>query len=73
MYTCRILKKLAMYQIGRNFYKPSEPVEIPQHKYVYLYFLLPWNCYNVKNVIYDAILHIMPSCERLCVMKNKDF
>lgn len=41
MYTCRILKKLAMYQIGRNFYKPSEPVEIPQHKYVYLYFLLP--------------------------------
>ncbi|XP_044116634.1 piwi-like protein 4 [Neovison vison] len=28
----KILKKLAMYQIGRNFYKPSEPVEIPQHK-----------------------------------------
>lgn len=32
MYICRILKKLAMYQIGRNFYKPSEPVEIPRHK-----------------------------------------
>lgn len=31
-YTCRILKKLSMYQIGRNFYNPSEPVEIPQHK-----------------------------------------
>uniref|UniRef100_A0AAA9SIK6 Piwi like RNA-mediated silencing 4 n=1 Tax=Bos taurus TaxID=9913 RepID=A0AAA9SIK6_BOVIN len=29
----KILKKLSMYQIGRNFYKPSEPVEIPQHKY----------------------------------------
>ncbi|XP_019512712.1 PREDICTED: piwi-like protein 4 isoform X2 [Hipposideros armiger] len=27
----KILKKLSMYQIGRNFYKPSEPVEIPQH------------------------------------------
>ncbi|XP_028372573.1 piwi-like protein 4 [Phyllostomus discolor] len=28
----KILKKLSMYQIGQNFYKPSEPVEIPQHK-----------------------------------------
>uniref|UniRef100_A0A5F8AAA5 Piwi like RNA-mediated silencing 4 n=1 Tax=Macaca mulatta TaxID=9544 RepID=A0A5F8AAA5_MACMU len=28
----KILKKLSMYQIGRNFYNPSEPVEIPQHK-----------------------------------------
>ncbi|XP_027807214.1 piwi-like protein 4 [Marmota flaviventris] len=28
----KILKKLSMYQIGRNFYKPSEQVEIPQHK-----------------------------------------
>ncbi|XP_057604599.1 piwi-like protein 4 isoform X1 [Hippopotamus amphibius kiboko] len=28
----KILKKLSMYQIGRNFYKPSEPLEIPQHK-----------------------------------------
>nr|XP_020027809.1 piwi-like protein 4 [Castor canadensis] len=28
----KILKQLSMYQIGRNFYKPSEPVEIPQHK-----------------------------------------
>uniref|UniRef100_A0A8C6WCL3 Piwi-like RNA-mediated gene silencing 4 n=1 Tax=Nannospalax galili TaxID=1026970 RepID=A0A8C6WCL3_NANGA len=28
----KILKKLSMYQIGRNFYKPSEPVEIPQYK-----------------------------------------
>ncbi|XP_006833803.1 PREDICTED: piwi-like protein 4 [Chrysochloris asiatica] len=27
-----ILKKLSMYQIGRNYYNPSEPVEIPQHK-----------------------------------------
>ncbi|KAM5245958.1 piwi-like protein 4 [Ctenodactylus gundi] len=28
----KIFKKLSMYQIGRNFYKPSDPVEIPQHK-----------------------------------------
>ncbi|XP_077197585.1 piwi-like protein 4 [Paroedura picta] len=28
----KILKKLSMYQIGRNFYSPSDPVEIPQHK-----------------------------------------
>ncbi|XP_072825056.1 piwi-like protein 4 [Vicugna pacos] len=28
----KILKRLSMYQIGRNFYNPSEPVEIPQHK-----------------------------------------
>ncbi|XP_062983232.1 piwi-like protein 4 [Elgaria multicarinata webbii] len=28
----KVLKKLSMYQIGRNFYDPSEPVEIPQHK-----------------------------------------
>ncbi|KAM9659326.1 piwi-like protein 4 [Trichechus inunguis] len=28
----KILKKLSMYQIGRNYYNPSEPVEIPQHK-----------------------------------------
>ncbi|KAM4828337.1 piwi-like protein 4 [Thomomys bottae] len=28
----KILKKLSMYQIGRNFYSPSEAMEIPQHK-----------------------------------------
>ncbi|XP_048350333.1 piwi-like protein 4 [Sphaerodactylus townsendi] len=28
----KILKKLSMHQIGRNFYSPSDPVEIPQHK-----------------------------------------
>ncbi|XP_007495057.2 piwi-like protein 4 [Monodelphis domestica] len=28
----KILKKLSMYQIGRNFYSPVDPVEIPQHK-----------------------------------------
>ncbi|XP_037360533.1 piwi-like protein 4 [Talpa occidentalis] len=28
----KILKKLSLYQIGRNFYDPSEPVDIPQHK-----------------------------------------
>ncbi|EHB16194.1 Piwi-like protein 4 [Heterocephalus glaber] len=28
----KILKKLSVYQIGQNFHKPSEPVEIPQHK-----------------------------------------
>ncbi|XP_049745503.1 piwi-like protein 4 [Elephas maximus indicus] len=28
----KILKKLSMYQIGRNYYNPSEPVEIPQYK-----------------------------------------
>ncbi|XP_053166147.1 piwi-like protein 4 isoform X2 [Hemicordylus capensis] len=30
----KALKKLSMYQIGRNFYNPSDPVEIPQHKLV---------------------------------------
>ncbi|XP_053871600.1 piwi-like protein 4 isoform X2 [Malaclemys terrapin pileata] len=29
----KVLKKLSMYQVGRNFYSPSDPVEIPQHKY----------------------------------------
>ncbi|XP_039205017.1 piwi-like protein 4 [Crotalus tigris] len=28
----KVLQKLSMYQIGRNFYSPSDPVEIPQHK-----------------------------------------
>ncbi|KAH0503642.1 Piwi-like protein 4 [Microtus ochrogaster] len=28
----KLFKKLKMYQIGRNFYKPSEPVEIPKYK-----------------------------------------
>ncbi|XP_070605739.1 piwi-like protein 4 isoform X1 [Erythrolamprus reginae] len=28
----KVLQKLLMYQIGRNFYSPSDPVEVPQHK-----------------------------------------
>ncbi|XP_004709078.1 piwi-like protein 4 [Echinops telfairi] len=28
----KILKKLSMYQIGRNYFDPKKPVEIPQHK-----------------------------------------
>ncbi|XP_072467417.1 piwi-like protein 4 [Notamacropus eugenii] len=28
----KVFRKLSMYQIGRNFYSPSDPVEIPQHK-----------------------------------------
>ncbi|XP_061484783.1 piwi-like protein 4 isoform X2 [Rhineura floridana] len=28
----KVLRKLSMHQIGRNFYSPSDPVEIPQHK-----------------------------------------
>ncbi|KAJ7320095.1 hypothetical protein JRQ81_019606 [Phrynocephalus forsythii] len=28
----KVLKKLSMYQVGRNFYSPSDPVQIPQHK-----------------------------------------
>ncbi|XP_074839581.1 piwi-like protein 4 [Carettochelys insculpta] len=28
----KVLKKLSMYQVGRNFYSPSDPLEIPQHK-----------------------------------------
>uniref|UniRef100_A0A8C6X315 Piwi like RNA-mediated silencing 4 n=1 Tax=Naja naja TaxID=35670 RepID=A0A8C6X315_NAJNA len=28
----KVLQKLSMYQIGRNFYSPSDPVEVPQHK-----------------------------------------
>ncbi|KAM9321159.1 piwi-like protein 4 [Gastrophryne carolinensis] len=27
----RIFRSLNMYQVGRNFYNPSDPVEIPQH------------------------------------------
>ncbi|XP_049634974.1 piwi-like protein 4 [Suncus etruscus] len=28
----KVLKKLSLHRIGRNFYNPSQPVEIPQHK-----------------------------------------
>ncbi|XP_019381037.1 PREDICTED: piwi-like protein 4 isoform X1 [Gavialis gangeticus] len=28
----KVLKKLSLYQVGRHFYSPSEPVVIPQHK-----------------------------------------
>ncbi|XP_075448608.1 piwi-like protein 4 [Ascaphus truei] len=28
----KVLKKLSMHQIGRNYYSPSDPVEVPQHK-----------------------------------------
>ncbi|XP_036602756.1 piwi-like protein 4 [Trichosurus vulpecula] len=28
----KVLQKLSMYQIGRHFYSPSDPVEIPRHK-----------------------------------------
>ncbi|XP_077341080.1 piwi-like protein 4 isoform X1 [Lithobates pipiens] len=28
----RIFRSLNMYQVGRNYYSPSNPVEIPQHK-----------------------------------------
>ncbi|XP_078512091.1 piwi-like protein 4 [Lissotriton helveticus] len=28
----KVLKILAMYQVGRNYYSPKDPVEIPQHK-----------------------------------------
>uniref|UniRef100_A0A8D0XY84 Piwi like RNA-mediated silencing 4 n=1 Tax=Sus scrofa TaxID=9823 RepID=A0A8D0XY84_PIG len=45
----KILKKLSMYQIGRNFYKPSEPVEIPQHKF------LAFTRYNNKTYRIDDI------------------
>uniref|UniRef100_A0A670Y3Z4 Piwi like RNA-mediated silencing 4 n=1 Tax=Pseudonaja textilis TaxID=8673 RepID=A0A670Y3Z4_PSETE len=30
----KVLQKLSMYQIGQNFYSPSDPVEVPQHKLV---------------------------------------
>ncbi|XP_078401913.1 piwi-like protein 4 isoform X2 [Cetorhinus maximus] len=29
----KVLKMLSMYQIGRNFYNPSTPIQIPQHRY----------------------------------------
>ncbi|CAH2225452.1 piwi 4 [Pelobates cultripes] len=29
----KILKSLSMYQVGRNYYSPSDPVDIPQHRY----------------------------------------
>ncbi|KAM4700678.1 piwi-like protein 4 [Discoglossus pictus] len=28
----KVLKKLSMYQVGRNYYSPSDPVDIPQHR-----------------------------------------
>ncbi|XP_038674833.1 piwi-like protein 4 isoform X1 [Scyliorhinus canicula] len=28
----KVLKMLSMYQIGRNFYNPSTPIQIPQHR-----------------------------------------
>nr|XP_033803393.1 piwi-like protein 4 isoform X3 [Geotrypetes seraphini] len=28
----KILKMLSMYQVGRNYYSPSDPVQIPQHR-----------------------------------------
>ncbi|XP_069748587.1 piwi-like protein 4 [Narcine bancroftii] len=30
----KVLKMLSMYQIGRNFYNPSTPIHIPQHRLV---------------------------------------
>uniref|UniRef100_A0A8C5T1I4 Piwi like RNA-mediated silencing 4 n=1 Tax=Laticauda laticaudata TaxID=8630 RepID=A0A8C5T1I4_LATLA len=30
----KVLQKLLMYQIGRNFYSPSDPMEVPQHKLI---------------------------------------
>ena len=30
----RILRILNMQQIGRNHYNPSDPLNIPQHKYI---------------------------------------
>uniref|UniRef100_A0A8C2RX27 Piwi like RNA-mediated gene silencing 4 n=1 Tax=Capra hircus TaxID=9925 RepID=A0A8C2RX27_CAPHI len=47
-----ILKKLSMYQIGRNFYKPSEPVEIPQEE---LKRFLVFARYNNKTYRIDDI------------------
>ncbi|XP_063289937.1 piwi-like protein 4 [Pelobates fuscus] len=32
----KILKSLSMYQVGRNFYSPSDPVDIPQHRLMLL-------------------------------------
>ncbi|XP_075054846.1 piwi-like protein 4 [Mixophyes fleayi] len=38
----RIFKCLNMYQVGRNYYSPSDPVEIPQHK------LMLWPGFSVS-------------------------
>lgn len=37
----RILRILNMQQIGRNYYSPSDPLSIPQHKYLH-FLCLCW-------------------------------
>lgn len=32
----RILRMLDMQQIGRNYYNPKDPLNIPQHRYITL-------------------------------------
>lgn len=39
---CRILRILNMQQIGRNYYSPSDPLNIPQHKYILLIRFFFW-------------------------------
>lgn len=34
VYFLRILKMLNMQQFGRNYYSPSDPLNIPQHRYI---------------------------------------
>lgn len=38
----RILRILNMQQIGRNYYSPSDPLSIPQHKYMHFLCRLCW-------------------------------
>lgn len=39
----RILRILDMQQIGRNYYNPKDPLNVPQHKYIHF----PHSCVKI--------------------------
>ncbi|XP_053561566.1 piwi-like protein 4 [Bombina bombina] len=42
----KVLKKLNMYQVGRNYYSPSDPINIPQHRLM----LWPGFCVSIMKL-----------------------
>ncbi|XP_078078916.1 piwi-like protein 4 [Mustelus asterias] len=44
----KVLKMLSMYQIGQNFYNPSTPVHIPQHR------LILWPGFSASILRYET-------------------
>uniref|UniRef100_A0A4W3JAN3 Piwi like RNA-mediated silencing 4 n=1 Tax=Callorhinchus milii TaxID=7868 RepID=A0A4W3JAN3_CALMI len=44
----KAMKMLSMYQIGRNFYDPSTPIQIPQHR------LILWPGFSTSIMRYEA-------------------